>query len=89
MAIIGGFDIHRRQVTFDYLDTGTGQVRRGRIDPACRAALRARLGRFSHRGDVTFPVERPLRSCAGAGRSGSGERLGRWLLWPASTMSAC
>ena len=21
MAIVGGFDIHRRQVTFDYLDT--------------------------------------------------------------------
>jgi hypothetical protein len=36
MAIAGGFDIHRRQVTFDYLDTGTGQARRGRIDPACR-----------------------------------------------------
>ena len=36
MAIVGGFDIHRRQVTFDYLDTVTGQVRRGRIDPACR-----------------------------------------------------
>src|SRR5207244_1683286 len=28
MAIVGGFDIHRRQVTFDYLDTVTGQVRR-------------------------------------------------------------
>ena len=28
MAIVGGFDVHRRQVTFDYLDTVTGQVRR-------------------------------------------------------------
>src|SRR5258708_38568795 len=35
MAIVGGVDIHRRQVTFDYLDTVTGQVCRGRIDPAC------------------------------------------------------
>ena len=26
MAIVGGFDIHRRQVTFDYLDTETGKV---------------------------------------------------------------
>ena len=26
MAIVGGFDIHRRQVTFDYLDTVSGQV---------------------------------------------------------------
>jgi uncharacterized protein YcbX len=32
MAIIGGFDIHCRQVTFDYLDTVTGQVRRGRFE---------------------------------------------------------
>ena len=57
MAIIGGFDIHRRQVTFDYLDTVTGQVRRGRIDPACRAELRSWLGRFASREDVTFAVE--------------------------------
>jgi hypothetical protein len=26
MAIVGGFDIHRRQVTFDYLDTVTGHA---------------------------------------------------------------
>jgi transposase len=57
MAIVGGFDIHRRQVTFDYLDTVSGQVRRGRIDPACRATLRAWLGRFAGHQDVTFAVE--------------------------------
>src|SRR5450755_2059699 len=57
MAIVGGFDIHRRQVTFDYLDTVSGQVRGGRIDPACRAALRGWLERFAGRGDVTFAVE--------------------------------
>jgi transposase len=57
MAIVGGFDIHRRQVTFDYLDTVTGQVGPGRIDPACRRELRSRLGRFAGRGDVTFAVE--------------------------------
>jgi transposase len=57
MAIVGGFDIHRRQVTFDYLDTVTGQVRRGRIDPACRETLRVWLGRFAGRDDVTFAVE--------------------------------
>src|SRR5258708_25829893 len=54
MAIVGGFDIHRRQVTFDYLDTVTGQVRRGRIEPACRQVLRAWLGRVAGRDDVTF-----------------------------------
>jgi transposase len=29
MSIVGGLDIHRKQLTFDYLDTVTGQVRRG------------------------------------------------------------
>ena len=57
MAIVGGFDIHRRQVTFDYLDTVTGQVRRGRISPACRETLRRWLERFAGREDVTFAVE--------------------------------
>ena len=57
MAIVGGLDIHRRQVTFDYLDTVSGQVRRGRIDPACRAVLRGWLARFAGRGDVRFAVE--------------------------------
>lgn len=57
MAIVGGFDIHRRQVTFDYLDTETGQVRRGRISPACRVVLRSWLERFAGRRDVSFAVE--------------------------------
>jgi transposase len=57
MAIVGGFDIHRRQVTFDYLDTVTGQVRRGRIDPACRATVRSWLKQFADCQDVTFAVE--------------------------------
>jgi hypothetical protein len=26
MPTVGGLDIHRKQITFDYLDTGTGQV---------------------------------------------------------------
>jgi len=57
MAIAGGLDIHRRQITFDYLDTVTGQVRRGRIDPASRAALRDWLEQFTGQPDVTFAVE--------------------------------
>jgi hypothetical protein len=32
MAIVAGFDVHRRQITFDALDTETGEVTRGRID---------------------------------------------------------
>jgi hypothetical protein len=32
MAIVAGFDVHRAQITFDALDTQTGEVMRGRID---------------------------------------------------------
>jgi hypothetical protein len=40
VAIVGGFDIHRKQITVDYADAVTGQVRRGRIEPACLVRLR-------------------------------------------------
>jgi transposase len=61
MPIVGGLDIHRRQITFDYLDTATGEVRRGQIAPADREHLRAWLARFGGRGAVAFAVE----GCAG------------------------
>jgi len=57
MAIVGGMDIHRKQITFDYLDTGCGEVRRGQIAPADRAHLREWLARFAGRDDVAFAVE--------------------------------
>jgi len=57
MPIVGGLDIHRRQLTFDYLDTVTGQVQRGQVAPADREHLRAWLGRFAGRGDVAFALE--------------------------------
>jgi transposase len=57
MAIVGAFDVHRRQITFDYVDTVSGQVRHGRIEPACREVLRRWLGRFAGRDDVDFAVE--------------------------------
>ena len=31
MSIVGAFDVHRRQLTFDFLDTVTGEVKRGRV----------------------------------------------------------
>jgi transposase len=61
VPIVGGLDIHRKQITFDYLDTGTGQVRRGQVSPADRVHLRAWLARFAGREDVAFAVE----GCAG------------------------
>ncbi len=58
MSIVGGFDVHRRQITFDYVDTDTGRLQRGRIAPACRAVLRRWLAeRFVGRSDVEFAVE--------------------------------
>jgi transposase len=61
MPIVGGLDIHRKQITFDYLDTVTGEVKRGQIAPADREHVRAWLARFADRGEVAFAVE----GCAG------------------------
>lgn len=63
MAIVGGFDVHRRQITFDYLDTQTGEVKTGRIEPADRHRLRAWLARFEGCPQVAFAVE----ACTGWG----------------------
>src|SRR5690348_3529184 len=57
MPIVGGLDIHRKQITFDYLDTVTGEVKRGQVAPADREHLRAWLARFAGRDDVAFAVE--------------------------------
>jgi hypothetical protein len=43
MRIVGGFDVHWRQITFDYLDERSSQCRRGRITPADRMLLRGWL----------------------------------------------
>ena len=57
MAVAGGFDLHRGQLTFDYVDTGTGESCRGRICPADRESLRGWLRRFDGAQDVAFAVE--------------------------------
>lgn len=56
-SIAGGMDIHRKQVTFDYLDLVTGEVKCGQIAPADRASLRAWLKRFAGVPGVAFAVE--------------------------------
>ena len=56
-SIVGGMDIHRKQVTFDYLDLVTGEVKCGQIAPADRAGLRAWLRRFDGVPGVAFAVE--------------------------------
>jgi transposase len=57
MPIVGGLDIHRKQITFDYPGTATGEVKRGQIAPADREQVRAWLARFAGRGGVGFAVE--------------------------------
>src|SRR5512138_2727489 len=57
MAIVGGFDVHRAQITFDYVDTDTGELSTGQIRPATREALRRWLSRFADHEDVAFAVE--------------------------------
>jgi transposase len=57
MSSIGGLDIHRKQLTFDCLDTATGQVTRGQVSPADREHLRAWLTGFAGHGDAAFAFE--------------------------------
>jgi transposase len=58
MPIVGGLDIHRKQITVDCLDTGTGELRRGRIAPADRAHLADWLARqFAGQPEVHLAFE--------------------------------
>lgn len=57
MAIVGGLDLHRAQITFDYLDVDSGEVQTGQFGPACRDELRRFLERFKGQSDITFALE--------------------------------
>ena len=56
-SIVGGLDIHRKQLTFDYLDTVTGEVSCGQVAPADRGHFRSWLARFEEPGQVAFAAE--------------------------------
>jgi transposase len=56
MAIIGGLDVHRSQITYDVVDEDTGQGQRGRLAPANREHLRMWLAQFAGR-PAAFAVE--------------------------------
>ena len=75
MSIVGGFDVHRKQITFDYLDAVTGEVQRGRIVAADRRRLAAWLQRFAGRDDVATARSRsaaPTCTCTEHAFSSSG-----------------
>jgi transposase len=47
--ILGGFDVHRKQITFDYIEMESGEVHRGKIRPTIRQSLREWLDEFTER----------------------------------------
>jgi transposase len=47
MDIVGGFDVHRKQITFDYIEMESGELHRGNIRPATRESLRGWLHEFT------------------------------------------
>ena len=57
--VVAGFDIHRAQITFDALDTNTGEVATGRV-AANPEAVVGWLGRFAGR-----EVHVALEACTG------------------------
>jgi hypothetical protein len=59
MSIVGGLDIHRKQLTYDWVDEQNGKRERGRITPADREHLASRLTRFDAmaQGPVAFALE--------------------------------
>jgi transposase len=56
MGIIGGLDVHRSQITYDWIDSDTGQRQRGQLAPAHREHLRMWLGQFAGQ-QAAFAVE--------------------------------
>lgn len=56
MSIVGGLDVHRAQITFDWVDHETGELGRGRIAPATRPVFRSWLGQLPA-GEGAFAVE--------------------------------
>jgi hypothetical protein len=61
MSIVGGLDIRREQLTFDYVEVETGRCGRGRIAPADRGHLAGWLSRL----DGSAPVAFALEGCTG------------------------
>jgi transposase len=46
MRIVGALDVHRQQITYKTVDLDSGEVCRGRIEPATRASVREWLAVF-------------------------------------------
>lgn len=57
MEIIGGLDVHRKQITFDYIEMQTGEVFCGEIRPATRERVRHWLSDFPADKRAAFALE--------------------------------
>lgn len=60
MSIVSALDIHREQVTFDWVDVESGESGRGKIRPANRETFRRWLARFDGK-----PHELVVEGCTG------------------------
>jgi hypothetical protein len=78
MEIIGGLDVHRKQITFDYLEIETGEVKTGQIRPATRERLRS----CSPGLRVSKPLSRSRPPRAGATSSRSFKERAVSHTWP-------
>lgn len=56
MPIIGALDVHRKQITFKWLNTENGEINRGRIIPALRETVREFFVPFKG-SDAHFALE--------------------------------
>ena len=91
MSIIGGLDVHRAQITFDWVDRDSGETHRGQIAPATRAGLRGWLGELPG-AEGAFAVE----GCTGwrrarvrSHRSIGASSASKWSIWRSATARAC
>ncbi len=88
MPIVGGLDIHRKQLTFDYPGTVTGEVKRGQVVPASAqgaektqaATIASRPGRctamhahYDSSEVADFPTQRPRNRSVAVWRFGIGD----------------
>ena len=83
MTIVAGFDVHRRQITVDALDTATGEVSRGQIEStpwAVEAWVAGFPGRWfmsrwrRARAGCSCPGRSSVRRDRAPGRAGGDER---------------
>jgi hypothetical protein len=65
MSMVCGLDLHRQQITFDALETESGEVWRGRMWQPDRERFRRRLVRDVARRACGEPVAMAVEGCTG------------------------